>query len=78
MGQIRSSVIDVIKKSKLEYTINKGEELFGPKLNLFLEIPLEIGNITGWFKLTWKTWSFIANDGTKKVPVMLHGHYLDP
>ena len=72
------ALLEAIKKTKLKYEINKGEGAFyGPKiefvlrdaigrdwqcgtLQVDLNLPLRLGS------------SYVASDGTKKVPVMLH------
>ncbi len=73
-----SALLSAIKKSKLEYTINKGEGAFyGPKIEFVLrdaigrdwqcgtlQVDLNLPNRLGA--------TFVDKDGTKKVPVMLH------
>jgi threonyl-tRNA synthetase len=73
-----AALLEAIKKSKLEYTINKGEGAFyGPKIEFVLrdaigrdwqcgtlQVDLNLPNRLGA--------TFIDKDGTKKVPVMLH------
>ena len=73
-----SALLSAIKQSKLEYTINKGEVAFyGPKIEFVLrdaigrdwqcgtlQVDLNLPNRLGA--------SYIAKDGNKKVPVMLH------
>ncbi len=73
-----TALLSAIKKSKLEYTINKGEGAFyGPKIEFVLrdaigrdwqcgtlQVDLNLPNRLGA--------TFIDKDGTKKVPVMLH------
>ena len=72
------ALLTAIKKSKLEYTINKGEGAFyGPKIEFVLrdaigrdwqcgtlQVDLNLPNRLGA--------SYVAKDGVKKVPVMLH------
>jgi threonyl-tRNA synthetase len=72
------ALLSAIKQSKLEYTINKGEGAFyGPKIEFVLrdaigrdwqcgtlQVDLNLPNRLGA--------SYIAKDGNKKVPVMLH------
>ena len=72
------ALLTAIKKSKLEYTINKGEGAFyGPKSEFVLrdaigrdwqcgtlQVDLNLPNRLGA--------SYVAKDGVKKVPVMLH------
>ena len=73
-----AALLTAIKKSKLEYTINKGEGAFyGPKIEFVLrdaigrdwqcgtlQVDLNLPNRLGA--------SYVAKDGNKKVPVMLH------
>jgi len=73
-----AALLTAIKKSKLDYTINKGEGAFyGPKIEFVLrdaigrdwqcgtlQVDLNLPNRLGA--------SYVAKDGTKKVPVMLH------
>jgi threonyl-tRNA synthetase len=73
-----SALLAAIKQSKLEYTVNKGEGAFyGPKIEFVLrdaigrdwqcgtlQVDLNLPNRLGA--------SYVAKDGSKKVPVMLH------
>ncbi len=73
-----AALLAAIKKSKLEYSINKGEGAFyGPKIEFVLrdaigrdwqcgtlQVDLNLPNRLGA--------TFVDKDGTKKVPVMLH------
>ena len=73
-----SALLSAIKQSKLEYTTNKGEGAFyGPKIEFVLrdaigrdwqcgtlQVDLNLPNRLGA--------SYVAKDGNKKVPVMLH------
>jgi len=73
-----AALLSAIKKSNLEYTINKGEGAFyGPKIEFVLrdaigrdwqcgtlQVDLNLPNRLGA--------SYIAKDGNKKIPVMLH------
>ena len=73
-----AALLSAIKQSKLGYTINKGEGAFyGPKIEFVLrdaigrdwqcgtlQVDLNLPNRLGA--------SYIAKDGNKKVPVMLH------
>ena len=73
-----AALLSAIKKSKLKYTINKGEGAFyGPKIEFVLrdaigrdwqcgtlQVDLNLPNRLGA--------AFVDKDGTKKVPVMLH------
>ena len=73
-----AALLSAIKKSKLDYTISKGEGAFyGPKIEFVLrdaigrdwqcgtlQVDLNLPNRLGA--------SYVAKDGNKKVPVMLH------
>tara|TARA_Y100000768_G_scaffold68462_1_gene48002 strand:+ start:67 stop:1986 length:1920 start_codon:yes stop_codon:yes gene_type:complete len=73
-----AALLAAIKQSKLKYTINKGEGAFyGPKIEFVLrdaigrdwqcgtlQVDLNLPNRLGA--------SYVAKDGNKKVPVMLH------
>ena len=73
-----AALLEAVKQSKLEYTINKGEGAFyGPKIEFVLrdaigrdwqcgtlQVDLNLPNRLGA--------TFVDKDGTKKVPVMLH------
>ena len=73
-----AALLSAIKKSQLEYSINKGEGAFyGPKIEFVLrdaigrdwqcgtlQVDLNLPNRLGA--------TFVDKDGTKKVPVMLH------
>ncbi len=73
-----AALLAAIKQSKLEYTINKGEGAFyGPKIEFVLrdaigrdwqcgtlQVDLNLPNRLGAL--------YVAKDGNKKVPVMLH------
>ena len=73
-----TALLAAIKQSKLEYTINKGEGAFyGPKIEFVLrdaigrdwqcgtlQVDLNLPNRLGA--------SYVAKDGNKRVPVMLH------
>ena len=73
-----AALLSAIKQSKLEYTINKGEGAFyGPKIEFVLrdaigrdwqcgtlQVDLNLPNRLGA--------SYVAKDGSKKIPVMLH------
>ncbi len=73
-----AALLSAIKKSNLEYTINKGEGAFyGPKIEFILrdaigrdwqcgtlQVDLNLPNRLGA--------TYVAKDGNKKVPVMLH------
>ena len=73
-----AALLAAIKQSKLEYTVNKGEGAFyGPKIEFVLrdaigrdwqcgtlQVDLNLPNRLGA--------SYVAKDGNKKVPVMLH------
>jgi len=72
------ALLDAVKASKLEYTINKGEGAFyGPKIEFVLRDAIgrdwQCGTLQVDLNLPGRLEaSFVDNDGTKKVPVMLH------
>jgi threonyl-tRNA synthetase len=72
------ALLDAVKASKLEYTINKGEGAFyGPKIEFVLRDAIgrdwQCGTLQVDLNLPERLdASFIDKDGTKKVPVMLH------
>ncbi len=72
------ALLDAVKKSKLEYTINKGEGAFyGPKIEFVLRDAIgrdwQCGTLQVDLNLPRRLdASFVDKDGTKKVPVMLH------
>jgi len=72
------ALLDAVKASKLEYTINKGEGAFyGPKIEFVLRDAIgrdwQCGTLQVDLNLPERLEaSFVDNDGTKKVPVMLH------
>jgi len=73
-----SSLLEAIKKTKLEYEINKGEGAFyGPKIEFVLRDAIgrdwQCGTLQVDLNLPQRLGaSYIAPDGSKKVPVMLH------
>ncbi len=73
-----AALLTAIKKSKLEYTINKGEGAFyGPKIEFVLRDAIgrdwQCGTLQVDLNLPGRLGaSYIAKDGTKKTPVMLH------
>ena len=73
-----ASLLDAVKASKLEYTINKGEGAFyGPKIEFVLRDAIgrdwQCGTLQVDFNLPGRLdASYVDKDGTKKVPVMLH------
>jgi threonyl-tRNA synthetase len=73
-----SALLEAIKKSKLKYEINKGEGAFyGPKIEFVLRDAIgrdwQCGTLQVDLNLPLRLGaSYIASDGTKKVPVMLH------
>ncbi|MDA8937404.1 threonine--tRNA ligase [Candidatus Pelagibacter sp.] len=73
-----ASLLDAVKASKLEYTINKGEGAFyGPKIEFVLKDAIgrdwQCGTLQVDLNLPGRLdASYIDKDGTKKVPVMLH------
>ena len=72
------ALLDAIKTSGLKYEINKGEGAFyGPKIEFVLidaiERDWQCGTLQVDFNLPGRLGaSYVANDGTKKIPVMLH------
>ena len=72
------ALLDAVKASKLEYTINKGEGAFyGPKIEFVLRDAIgrdwQCGTLQVDLNLPGRLdASFVDSDGTKKVPVMLH------
>ena len=73
-----SALLTAIKKSNLEYTINKGEGAFyGPKIEFVLRDAIgrdwQCGTLQVDLNLPERLGaSYVSKDGTKKVPVMLH------
>jgi threonyl-tRNA synthetase len=73
-----AALLSAIKQSKLEYTINKGEGAFyGPKIEFVLRDAIgrdwQCGTLQVDLNLPNRLEaSYIAKDGNKKVPVMLH------
>ena len=73
-----SALLTAIKKSKLEYTINKGEGAFyGPKIEFVLRDAIGRDWQCGTLQVDLNSpgrlgASYVAKDGTKKIPVMLH------
>jgi len=72
------ALLDAVKASKLEYTINKGEGAFyGPKIEFVLRDAIgrdwQCGTLQVDLNLPGRLdATFVDSDGTKKVPVMLH------
>jgi threonyl-tRNA synthetase len=72
------ALLDAVKASKLEYTINKGEGAFyGPKIEFVLRDAIgrdwQCGTLQVDLNLPRRLEaSFVNNEGSKKVPVMLH------
>ncbi len=73
-----AALLTAIKKSNLEYTINKGEGAFyGPKIEFVLRDAIgrdwQCGTLQVDLNLPERLGaSYVAKDGTRKVPVMLH------
>ena len=73
-----AALLTAIKKTKLKYTINKGEGAFyGPKIEFVLRDAIgrdwQCGTLQVDLNLPERLGaSYISKDGTKKVPVMLH------
>ncbi len=72
------ALLSAIKKSKLEYTVNKGEGAFyGPKIEFVLRDAIgrdwQCGTLQVDLNLPGRLGAtFVDRDGSKKVPVMLH------
>ena len=72
------ALLDAVKATKLEYTINKGEGAFyGPKIEFVLRDAIgrdwQCGTLQVDLNLPGRLdASYVDKDGTKKVPVMLH------
>jgi len=73
-----ASLLEAVKASKLEYSINKGEGAFyGPKIEFVLRDAIgrdwQCGTLQVDLNLPGRLdASYIDKDGSKKVPVMLH------
>ena len=73
-----ASLLESVKASKLEYTINKGEGAFyGPKIEFVLRDAIgrdwQCGTLQVDLNLPGRLdASYVDKDGTKKIPVMLH------
>ena len=73
-----AALLEAVKASKLEYTINKGEGAFyGPKIEFVLRDAIgrdwQCGTLQVDFNLPGRLGAtYVDKDGTKKVPVMLH------
>ena len=73
-----AALLTAIKKSKLDYTINKGEGAFyGPKIEFVLRDAIgrdwQCGTLQVDLNLPKRLGAtYVAKDGTKKIPVMLH------
>jgi threonyl-tRNA synthetase len=72
------ALLDAVKASKLEYSINKGEGAFyGPKIEFVLRDAIgrdwQCGTLQVDLNLPGRLdASYVDKDGTKKIPVMLH------
>ena len=72
------ALLEAVKKSKLKYEINKGEGAFyGPKIEFVLRDAIgrdwQCGTLQVDLNLPGRLGaSYVANDGSKKTPVMLH------
>jgi threonyl-tRNA synthetase len=72
------ALLEAVKKSKLKYEINKGEGAFyGPKIEFVLRDAIgrdwQCGTLQVDLNLPSRLGaSYIAKDGSKKIPVMLH------
>ena len=73
-----TALLEAVKATKLEYTINKGEGAFyGPKIEFVLRDAIgrdwQCGTLQVDFNLPGRLGaSYVDKDGSKKVPVMLH------
>ncbi len=73
-----AALLKAIKQTKLKYEVNKGEGAFyGPKIDFVLRDAIgrdwQCGTLQVDLNLPSRLGaSYVANDGTKKVPVMLH------
>ena len=73
-----AALLEAIKKSKLKYEINKGEGAFyGPKIEFVLRDAIgrdwQCGTLQVDLNLPSRLGStYVASDGSKKIPVMLH------
>ena len=73
-----AALLEAIKKTKLEYTINKGEGAFyGPKIEFVLRDAIgrdwQCGTLQVDLNLPGRLGAtYVEKDGSKKIPVMLH------
>ncbi len=73
-----SALLEAVKATKLEYSINKGEGAFyGPKIEFVLRDAIgrdwQCGTLQVDFNLPGRLGaSYVDRDGAKKVPVMIH------
>ncbi len=73
-----TALLEAVKATKLEYSINKGEGAFyGPKIEFVLRDAIgrdwQCGTLQVDFNLPGRLGaSYVDKDGTKKIPVMLH------
>ena len=73
-----AALLEAVKASKLEYSINKGEGAFyGPKIEFVLRDAIgrdwQCGTLQVDLNLPERLGaSYVAKDGSKKIPVMLH------
>ena len=73
-----AALLEAIKESKLEYSVNKGEGAFyGPKVEFVLRDAIgrdwQCGTLQVDLNLPGRLGaSFVDKDGSKKIPVMLH------
>ncbi len=76
--QAEKALLEAVKKSKLKYEINKGEGAFyGPKIEFVLRDAIgrdwQCGTLQVDLNLPERLGaSYVAKDGSKKIPVMLH------
>ena len=78
MDKAEAALLEAVKATKLEYTINKGEGAFyGPKIEFVLRDAIgrdwQCGTLQVDFNLPGRLGaSYVDRDGSKKIPVMLH------
>jgi threonyl-tRNA synthetase len=77
-NKAEASLLEAIRASKLEYSVNKGEGAFyGPKIEFVLRDAIgrdwQCGTLQVDFNLPGRLGaSYVDKDGSKKIPVMLH------
>ena len=77
-NKAETALLEAVKATKLEYSINKGEGAFyGPKIEFVLRDAIgrdwQCGTLQVDFNLPGRLGaSYVDKDGSKKIPVMLH------